>query len=254
MAQALEEVQTVTRRIEELANRTSERGRNTARAPGVHKANDLPRGLFGGAIPVIVGAAQQRQEGILDWVWARWPRGFPGGGETPDCALMAPWAHWWWNPGGHTGQTRVLDVPEEEMAERQEELYRSYEAERETEPRDAPWGTGRLLDGMVVAGWSCWHDQRPVLAGMEPVSQEMAEWVYQLEGGSMVGPGRTKSGRRKTEDGHLQTVFLANVSPRGDWEKMMEKRNGLGAERERVSRQGSSPASSRRGRGEGERR
>ena len=133
-------------------------------------------------------------------------------------------------------------------------MFLSYEAYREGEPQPLGWRTGYMFDGLVVVGWLCWHDQKPVLAGAEPVSQDTAEWVYRLEGRSTVGPGRTRSGRRRTEDGQLQVVFPMHVSPRGEWERLRQRADGELVEPEQSSRRGSSATSSRRGRGEGDRR
>ena len=218
----------------------------------MNKNNELPRGVMGGIIPVVVGAARQVQQGSLDWVWARWPRGFSLGGRTPDCALMVPWSHWWWHSGKKNGETRVEVVHRGERADRQEWLFSDYEDMREEQERRAPNGRGFMFDGLVVAGWLCWHEERPVLSGVEPVSLEVAEWVYRLDGRSMVGPGRLTSGPKGEDDMKLEKVLPAAKTPRDAFGTGLVQNPGSEREESRASRSEHSPASSRRSRANGD--
>ena len=216
----------------------------------MREKNELPRGVMGGIIPVIVGAAHQVQKGMTDWARSRWPRGFSLEGRTPDCAWMVSWSHWWWHSGKKDGHTRVEAVPPGERADRQEELFLNYEQFREEPERRAPHGLGYMFDGLVVAGWLCWHEQRPVLAGVEPVSLEVADWVNRLDGRSMVGPERATSGPRGPEGAKLEKVMPASRSPRYAYATGTVQNQWSGVEESRGSRTEYSPASSRRSRGD----
>ena len=219
---------------------------------GMHAENELPRGVMGGIVMAIVGAATQSQEGESDWIWARWPRGFGVTGRTPDCAVMVPWGHWWWRSGDRVGHTRIETVAVEERPVVQNRLFWSYEAARVSQEGRAPNGLGFMFDGLVVAGWLCWHEMRPILAGVEPVSREVAAWVYQVEARSMVGPRRGSSGPRRAEDGTLERVFPSTLVPREAFGQGGAMPQRAGGEENRGSRTGDSPASSRRSRADRE--
>ena len=136
------------------------------------------------------------------------------GREDPGLCVNDPLASLVVAVGEKSGETRADVVRSGERADRQEWLRSDYEDYREEQERRAPHGRGYMFDGLVVAGWLCWHEERPVLAGVEPVSVEVAEWVYRLDGRSMVGPGRLTSGPRGEEDGKLEVVFPASRTPR----------------------------------------
>ena len=147
------------------------------------------------------------------------------------------------------GRARIEVAPEFERAYRQEDLFLSYEAAREDPDWRAPGGLGYMFDGLVVAGWLCWNEARPILSGVEPVSQEVAELVYRLEARSMVGPLRITSGPRRAEDEVLERVFPATVVPREAYARWGVVKQRSGMEENKGSRTGDSPASSRRSRG-----
>ena len=148
----------------------------------------------------------------------------------------------------------MMEVPKEEWSQRQAERHHWYEVYRESDPQPLEWGGGFMFDGLVVAGWFGWYGQRPVLCGVEPAAPAVAEWVRTLEERSLVGPGRQRSRNRKPEDGQLNAVFPKNVSPRGEWERLRKVAEGEIAEQEEGSRRGSGSETSRRGRGERDRR
>ena len=203
---------------------------------------------------VVIAAAKGTQVGELDWIWARWPRGLPGQGETPDCAIQVSWGHWWWSARVGGGRTPVVEVAQEDWPRKQAELNQWYEVYRDMKPRALDWEAGYMFDGLVVAGWFCWYDQRPILSGVEPVPPTVADYVRLLEDRSMVGPGRQRSGDRTKADGNLSVVFPKHVTPRGEWARLRSEIEGPMAEQAESSRRGSGSESSRRSRTDRERR
>ena len=148
----------------------------------------------------------------------------------------------------------MVDVPREEWPQKQAELHQWYELYREAEPQPLEWGAGFMFDGLVVAGWFCWYDQRRVLCGVEPATPAVAEWVRTLEERSLMGPGRQRSGQYGPEDENLSVVFPRHVSPRWEWERLRQVVENEVVEQQEGSRRGSGSDTSRRGRGERDRR
>ena len=149
--------------------------------------------------------------GPKEWVWGIWPRGF-GERGTPDCVIKMSWSHWWWNSGHGIGQSLGWPAEVEEREGFQQRLWESFErarvvGEHETEER------GWFFQGMVVGGWLAWTNMRPFLAGVEPVSAEVARWVIGVSQRGMVGPVSSAARIRTQEDDRLAAILPVDRYP-----------------------------------------